>query len=627
MAENVVGSSIREFFEVGEFEKYRQSIKLIQDQDSFTDPAQDRKLNVILVHPQTGASMSVDLQIQFISEGLWKDHIVLVLRNTTQENLIQSLLSSSQSHLQEIIDTFPDIYYVTDSNGILIKVSPSVRCILGYEPAEVLGTPMLGYYERPELRNEIVAKVFSGKGQYVRVETALLHKNGHPIWFNTRARVLYDADGTPCGLEGLARDASAEKRIQDLLQARESELLQIKGALEEKVTEQTQELLQKERMTFQKNRHEQMGEMISSIAHQWRQPLNVLAIWVQHIESLYKDGALKSADMGMFSCKANGLIRSMSNTIEEFRSFFTPLTEADVFDLNRSVTGVLQLIGSSLEQVNISVSYKADPNVWVYGFSNEFGQVIINLLINAKECFLERKVSKPQLVISVERVCEDAVLTVCDNAGGIPVEVLEKLFDPYFTTKKSGTGIGLYMSKNIVERHMRGQITAFNRDQGACFEIRLPLSCGKVVSPTFNERVPVKEPPKRKKTFQHLRVLLVDDNEEARTAFSMILSKKGIAVDTAANPQEGWKRIHSFKPNLIISDLLMPGEDGYGLLRRLKSGECPVALCIPTIALSAHVQADEIQRAVNAGFDRYVTKPIDWPVLLDFMLELVPAPR
>lgn len=606
-------------------------LKAISSQNWTNQPSLQQSLT--LIHKNKENKISVLANFSLITEGQWQDTLILTLKNTTNENKFQKLFNSSQQNLQEIIETFPDIYYVTDNKGILIKVSPSVKDILGYEPPEVIGTPMISYYQKPELRDQIIAQILAAKGQYVRVEAHLLHKSGRPVWFNTRARILLDANGGILGVEGLARDSTAEKQAKDLIFQREQELLEVKKNLELKVQLQTEEIIKNERLWLQKTRHEQMGEMISSIAHQWRQPLNVLSMWIHDLNINSKSHPHDFEAIELFSERANNLIQSMSQTIDEFRSFFKPLNSADVFDVSEAVNGVLKLISSNLNQIKIDFTHPTSNQdssqpLLVNGYANEFGQVIINLLTNAKENCLQNKTHSPFIHINLTTEDNFVILTIEDNGGGIPTEIIGKIFDPYFTTKEKGTGIGLYMSKNIVERHMNGEITVLNTDIGAKFKIQLPLSKIKFISPQTNlslsesEQFSIQLTEQSKIDLNLLRILYVDDNFESRMILSKILKKKGADIRTAESVNECMKILTEFKPHLLISDIQMPGEDGYALIQKIRSHPNKEFNSLPAIAFSAHVDSEEIHYALNLGFDKYMTKPANWKKLLSMIIEL-----
>lgn len=394
-----------------------------------------------LLHKNQKDRVSVDISIIAPDSGEWAGYVIGTLKNRTHERHVEKLLQMSQQTLEEIISSFPDIYYVTDEKGIVTKISPSVREIMGYEPEEVIGKPMSSFYADPSKREEIVTLVAAGKGKYVRVEAPLLHKNGRAMWFNTRARFLFDAHGKIVGLEGAARDATAEQQRQ-------------------------------ENLLMHQARHAQMGEMMSAIAHQWRQPLSVLNMIIYKIGDLYE----KDEQLNRLTLKADNLIKSMSQTIDDFRNFFAPGSAPQPFDLGEAINGAVHLVSGLVEKYKIDLNVDLPSGIYVDGFSTEIGHIVMNLLNNAGEEFINRKIKDRKVSIKLYRSKEFAILDVVDNAGGIDPNVLPKIFDPYFTTKTTGTGIGLYMAKNIVERHMSGRIKALNVNDGATFNIEFPIS-------------------------------------------------------------------------------------------------------------------------------------------------------
>lgn len=619
--EKLVGSDLSELLEpedrslVQELESLQRSKTTSMSQHTFS-----------LQHNDQKSKISVQAKVCMLAQGEWSDHCVMTLTNVTKDKLFQKLMDSSQQRLQEVIETFPDIYYVTDAQGVILKVSPSVKEILGYEPHELLGTPILKYYQKPELRDLIFAEVVAAKGKYVRIEGALLHKSGHPVWFNTRARILFDSDGNVAGLEGLSRDSTIEKNTQEIIENNKKKLLAVKNSLEEKVKEQTQELLQKERLWFQQSRHAQMGEMISAIAHQWRQPLFALSMWVDNISILNEKNNLQKEDLKKFSEKAHGLIQYMSKTIDEFKNFFKPQSEMNVFNVGQAITGATDLIKASLIQENVSFEFNNFQNACVEGYQNEFGQVIINLLTNAKESLLQRNTPKPKITVNLDIQNQNAVIEVSDNSGGISPKIIDKIFDPYFTTKKFGTGIGLYMSKSIVEKNMKGQITVANTASGAIFKITIPLykfteECPQCSITKSAVSCKSKMDNKTEQTrLAHLRILFIDDCEDTREIFSLMLKNNGAAIKTVGSSKECLQILPEFKPDLIISDISMPEEDGFSLIKKIRALEKEKH--IPAIALSAHIDEEQIQYALKVGFQRYIKKPTDWKALARMILEL-----
>jgi signal transduction histidine kinase len=164
----------------------------------------------------------------------------------------------------------------------------------------------------------------------------------------------------------------------------------------------------------------------------------------------------------------------MSTTIDDFRNFFKPNKEKQVFSLKAVVTDTLSILEHSYKNHNITVTSDVEQDISLLGYPNEYGQVVLNLLTNAKEALKSHGLPDKHIHIRIAREGKNACLYVTDNAGGIPANVVPKIFDPYFTTKEKGTGIGLYMSKVIIENHMDGRIEARNTAEGAEFQVSCP---------------------------------------------------------------------------------------------------------------------------------------------------------
>jgi len=237
-------------------------------------------------------------------------------------------------------------------------------------------------------------------------------------------------------------------------------------------------LREQERMLILQSRQAALGEMLSNIAHQWRQPLNVLGLIVQELPVMYDVGNFSSDYLQETVTKAMEVINYMSRTIDDFRNLVRPDKEKLPFRVSQVLERTRSLIKESFSalEIELEVTVTADPVV--VGYQNEFSQVLFNILFNARDALLERNVGRPKRVrVEVTTREEHAVVTISDNAGGIGAEILEKIFDPYFTTKgpDKGTGIGLYMAKSIVEKNMNGKVSARNLDDGAEFTIEVPL--------------------------------------------------------------------------------------------------------------------------------------------------------
>ncbi|HCI13235.1 MAG: hypothetical protein A2063_04815 [Gallionellales bacterium GWA2_60_142] len=256
------------------------------------------------------------------------------------------------------------------------------------------------------------------------------------------------------------------------------ELQSVNASLEERVIEQTHQTIEKERLLIQQSRSAAMGEMISNIAHQWRQPLSTLSLVVQNILFDYREKQLNREELEEYVDTAQQCVTSMSETIDDFRDFFRPDKIKVTFNLHDAVAESIRLLEATLKNHKIQISLSEDPGLRTYGHVNEFSQVILNVLANAKDALVENKSAQRRIEIELKSSGHVGMVAIRDNAGGIPEDALDKIFDPYFTTKVSGTGIGLYMSKTIIEKHMDGNIACRNTSDGAEFTISIPLGQG-----------------------------------------------------------------------------------------------------------------------------------------------------
>ncbi|ACM19237.1 sensor histidine kinase [Geotalea daltonii FRC-32] len=261
----------------------------------------------------------------------------------------------------------------------------------------------------------------------------------------------------------------------------EKELRHAHEELEQRVMERTAELVkalkdlhQKEHMLLQQSRLAAMGEMISNIAHQWRQPLNSLGLNIQRLSLYHDEGKLSKEVLDQSVDVSMKLIQHMSQTIDDFRNFFKPDKEKLSFKASVVVANVIALITGSFNHNQITIDLECVDDPIIYGYQNEYSQVLLNILMNARDAFETCSHHNRRVLITTCLRKAKSVITICDNAGGIPADILEKVFDPYFTTKgPHGTGIGLFLAKNIIERGMHGRLTARNTGEGAEFAIEV----------------------------------------------------------------------------------------------------------------------------------------------------------
>ena len=261
--------------------------------------------------------------------------------------------------------------------------------------------------------------------------------------------------------------------------------LELSTTLEEKVNKAVFENKQKEKLLQEHSRLVQMGEMLSMIAHQWRQPLGAIgsAIIGMKLQLISKKvDFTNKIDREKYITSANRkydtiseYVQFLSTTIDDFRNFFKQDKEKEFIDLSAQIKKALHILDYSLKkhEIKIVTNFEVDEKLFLY--KNELIQVVLNILKNSEDNFLEKNISDPLISIETIKDSHNYIISIKDNGGGIPESILCEIFNPYFSTKseKNGTGLGLYMSKIMIEEHNNGRLTAENTDNGICFKIFL----------------------------------------------------------------------------------------------------------------------------------------------------------
>jgi len=251
----------------------------------------------------------------------------------------------------------------------------------------------------------------------------------------------------------------------------------MKQQLKDEVKEEIQLRQEQEYLMMQQSRLASMGEMIGHIAHQWRQPLAQLGGIFMNLESAQAFGELDKEYLQKKMLHGNEMIKYMSQTIDDFRLFFTPNESKERFDVVELLEQVVNIVSAGLDYHRISVTIDAEIGVFFApSYASEFSQILLNLLNNSKDALAQSNTLNRYIHIALSQDNDQNVLTFCDSGGGIDADILPQLFQPYISTKRDqgGTGIGLYISQLIMEQKMRGTISAHNDPNGACFILHFP---------------------------------------------------------------------------------------------------------------------------------------------------------
>jgi C4-dicarboxylate-specific signal transduction histidine kinase len=256
------------------------------------------------------------------------------------------------------------------------------------------------------------------------------------------------------------------------------ELKELNKTLEHRVTEEIKKNEEKQKLLFLQSRMASLGQMLGNIAHQWRQPLTELNLTLFNMKKFFNTNEKEKLDELYIESK--NLISSMSSTIDDFSNFFNPQKDKKSFEIKKAVDEAVLILKKAIEDITLNIDVPL--NYQVVGILNELTQVIINLIQNSKDAFILNNIKNKIIEISLseEKILDKkyAKLEIKDNAGGISKDNLDKIFDPYFTTKhkSQGTGLGLFMSKMIIEKSLEGELIHSNCKNGSTFTIIIPLN-------------------------------------------------------------------------------------------------------------------------------------------------------
>jgi len=280
---------------------------------------------------------------------------------------------------------------------------------------------------------------------------------------------------TPLHFQEFEAISKKVKKQQHIIQNYIQELQALQNSLEDKVHKQVQQLREKEQQLLQQSRLAQMGEMISMIAHQWRQPLSAISATTGNLSFKLMMDDVDNKEFEEEIALIESYAQHLSKTIDDFRDFFKEHKEKELTSLNEIVESTLAIARVSAENKNITIKTSLQADAKLHTYSNELKQVLLNLIKNAQDALIENKIEHPTITIESYHDKHIHTLIVKDNAKGISADIIDKIFDPYFSTKKEkdGTGLGLYMSKTIIQEHCAGTLSVANDSEGAIFTITL----------------------------------------------------------------------------------------------------------------------------------------------------------
>ncbi len=372
--------------------------------------------------------------------------IIMMRQNIQRRKRVEIDLSNQLKFDRVLLDTLPNPIYYKDTEGKFLGCNLSFAKLVKQERSEVIGKTAYDFFpkkiatQNAKIDRELLRTMGTSSSEFT------LHTQDEGMRYFTLNKAVYDnIDGSVGGIVCIMDD--------------------------------TTERIQQKQFLIQQSKLAEMGDMIAAVAHQWNEPLVELSAEVQDIELSYMLGELKDRQVKAFVNDSMVKIQYMSQTLTDFRNFLKPSTKKGLFGIRKSLEEIFDIIGKQFfySNIDINVQYSTkEKNLLIYGYQNEFKQVLLNILNNAKSKILQADKHLGEISVTIHCDQENHTIEISDNAGAIPEEIIGSIFDPYFTTKEDGTGIGLYMAKVIIEDKMSGEITVENRGEWVTFRIKVP---------------------------------------------------------------------------------------------------------------------------------------------------------
>ena len=564
-----------------------------------------------LLRHKDGHYLPAEVGTKILPDGRW----YAIARDITERKLAEEALRKSAEEIHDLYNHAPCGYHSLDKNGVIVQINDTELSWLGYTREEVVGKINFGDIITPESLKtfEYHFPRFKAGGSIQGIEIKLIRKNGSILPVLISATAIKDREGKYLMSRSVIYDITERKQAE----AEREELLAHEQAAREAA----------------ESANRSKDEFLAMVSHELRSPLNAILGYTAMLRYRGYDAQQ---------------VRHAADVIERSGKAQAQLID-DLLDTARIISGKLRLVVGPVDMVavieesvqtiqpaadakGISIRAHLPPKIGqITGDPARLQQVVWNLLSNA----VKFTPWGGRVEVLLERVDPHICITISDTGKGISPEFLPSVFDRFRQADASsarrygGLGLGLALVKYLVELH-GGTVEAVSagEGQGATFKVTLPF---RAVSSPLGDGVDLPDEVKSSGELAGVRALVVDDEDDARTLLTSVLTLYGADTVAAGSAAEAYMLITSTppqkRPNVIVSDIGMPGEDGYSLMRRVRKWERGRGAYIPAVALTAYGRSEDRVRALSAGFQMHVAKPVEPAELAVVILSLIRRPR
>jgi PAS domain S-box-containing protein len=500
------------------------------------------------------------------------------------------------AHLAAIIQSSDDAIVSKDLNGVILSWNPAAERIFGYAADEVIGKSIqiIIPEDRRAEEIEVLAKVSAGAG-VDHYETIRRRKDGSLIDISLTVSPIRNSTGKIVGASKVARDITERKR---LAQAEHAHLI-------------------RER-TFQTEANRIKDQFLATLSHELRTPLNAIIGWAEMLLAGNLNDQEAALGLRTIERNARAQIQLVDDLLDVGRitsgKMRLHIQAVDLVDIAKSAMDIVRP-SATAKKIKLTGEWKR-PELFVQGDPDRLQQVAWNLLSNA----IKFTAARGQVDVRVEPDSEgNACLIVEDSGAGIADRFLPHVFDRFrqqdgsLTRTHGGLGLGLAIVRQIVELHGGSvDVESTGEGKGSTFTVLLPGAASRRMTGAVESKEGSVE-----LRLDGLRALVVDDRADDRELLMIILRRQGAEVQSVESAAQGLRMLEAWRPDVLISDIEMPEEDGYTLIGKVRELADPALSVIPAIAVTAHARMEDRQRAIAAGYEYHIAKPIDRMRLID----------